>query len=177
MTCRDAGALLSLFFDGELDSSQMRAVALHSARCTDCESALRQLERLQEVVSAHVVAAVDDLDLSTFWSDIEHRLGPSHLSWTERVRVWWGEREWTWTAPGWPALAAVGVAIAIGFALIARVQTPTTQPDAPQIAARDNAAVLDSLDTDASSVAVLNDPETRTMVLWVSDDDSVGEAR
>jgi hypothetical protein len=176
MTCRDAAALLPLFFDGELDANQMRAVALHSTRCVDCETALRQLERLQDLVSAHVVAAVEDVDLSSFWSDIERRLGPTHVSWLERLRTWWDERDRAWAMPAWPALAAVGVAIAIGFVLAARVQTPTTHPDAGQVATRDNAALLDSLDTDASSVAVLSDPETRTMVLWVSDDEAVGEA-
>jgi anti-sigma factor RsiW len=175
MTCRDAAALLPLFFDGELDANQMRAVALHSTRCLDCETALRQLERLQDLVSVHVATAVDEVDLSSFWSDVERRLGPTSVSWRERLRAWWGERDTAWAIPAWPALAAVGAAIAIGLALAARVQTPTTHPDAGQVATRDNAAVLDSLDTDAPSVAVLSDPETRTMVLWVSDDDSVGD--
>ena len=175
MTCRDAAALLPLFFDGELDANQMRAVALHSTRCVDCEGVLRQLERLQDLVSAHVVAAVDDVDLSSFWSDVERRLGPTQVSWAERLRAWWGERDSVWAVPPWPALAAVGAALAIGLALAARVQTPTIHPDAGQVATRDNAALLDSLDTDAPSVAVLSDPETRTMVLWVSEDEPVGE--
>lgn len=175
MTCRDATALLPLFFDGELDANQMRAVALHSTRCTDCETVLRELERLQDLVSTHVAAAVDDLDLSSFWSDVERRLGSTHVSWVERVRAWWSERDRAWAVPSWPALAAVGAAIAIGLALAARVQTPTIQPDAGQIATRDNAALLDSLDTDAPSVAVLSDPETRTTLIWVSDDESVGD--
>ena len=176
MTCRDAAALLPLFFDGELDANQMRAVALHSTRCGDCETTLRQLERLQDLVSTHVAAAVEEVDLSSFWSDVERRLAPTHVSWVDRVRTWWSERDSGWAIPPWPALAAVGAALALGLALAARVQTPTTHPDAGQVATRDNAALLDELDTDASSVAVLSDPETRTMVLWVSDDDSVGEA-
>ena len=52
MNCRETRPLLPLFFDGELEARQMRAVALHSTRCIDCEGELRQLERLQDVVAS-----------------------------------------------------------------------------------------------------------------------------
>jgi hypothetical protein len=46
---------------------------------------------------------------------------------------------------------------------------PGAQPGPPQVAVADNATTIDSLDTDVDAVAVLSDPETRTMVLWVND--------
>ena len=89
MTCREASNLLPLFFDGELDAHQMRAVALHSTRCDDCEGELRRMERVQGMIGAHVNAAVDEIDLSALWRGIDARLETVHISWWMRVRAWW----------------------------------------------------------------------------------------
>ncbi len=166
MTCRETSNLLPLFLDGELDPRQMRAVALHSSRCVHCESELRQLERLQELVSTTVASAVDEIDLSEFLAGVEARLGPGRCSWRNRARAWWEEREFNWTTV--PVLVSVGAIAALALILWTRAPQPTTRPDASQVA--DNTTSIDSLDTDLDSVAVLNDPETSTTVLWVSDD-------
>jgi anti-sigma factor RsiW len=168
MTCREASNLLPRFFDGELDAHQMRAVALHSTRCGTCEAELRELERVQELVSRSVTAPVDEIDLSGLWSAVECRLTTVHVSWWTRVADWWsdGEGQWAVRVPVFAAAAAIAV-LALWF--LVRVQ-PTTQPEAPQVATVDNAATLDSLDTGVDSVTMLNDPETRTMVLWVDEE-------
>ena len=70
MTCREALNLVPLLLDGELESRHMRALVMHSTRCTPCETELRQLERLQEMLSESVNARVDELDLSNFWPGI-----------------------------------------------------------------------------------------------------------
>jgi len=170
MTCRDAINLLPLFFDGELDSRQMRAVAIHSSRCRACEAELRELESLQAMVNTTVSRKVDEMDLSNLWGSIESRLPDRRLSALERLQRWWEE-----TAPTWrirvPALAAAAVVAALAFLFLTRVPEPGLPPAAPQIAIADNnEAMIDSLDTEADSVAVMSDPETRTTVLWVSDD-------
>src|ERR1700692_2590093 len=96
MTCRESLNLLPLFLDGELDSHQMRAVALHGTRCTACESELRALERLQELVSDNINARVDEIDRSNFWPAIERQLGPGGISWWGRARLWWSESDHGW---------------------------------------------------------------------------------
>ena len=108
MTCREASNLLPLFFDGELDAHQMRAVALHSTRCGGCEDELRRMERVQEVISAHVTAAVDEVDFGALWRGIDERLGTAHVSWWTRARAWWseGERGWVIKVPAFAAAAA-----------------------------------------------------------------------
>jgi anti-sigma factor RsiW len=171
MTCREASNLLPLFFDGELDPRQMRAVALHGTRCQPCETELRRLERVQDLVSETINSAVDEIDLSNFWPGIEDQLGAVRVSrWErarERWRLRWREGELRW-AVRIPLLAAAAAAVLALF-LFSRALQPGGGPDASQIVAVDHSAQIESLDTDSDSVAVLNDPETSTTVLWVND--------
>ena len=173
MTCREALNLLPLFFDGELDAHQMRAVALHSTRCGSCEDQLRRMERVQELVGTQVSAAVDEIDFGALWRGIDQSLGTARVSWWTRARAWWseGEHGWMIRVPAFAAAAAVAV---LAFLLFTRAPQ-TTQPDASQVASVDNAASIESLDSDVDAVTVLNDPETRTTVLWVSDDTPSGD--
>jgi anti-sigma factor RsiW len=174
MTCRESSNLLPLFLDGELDSHQMRAVALHGSRCPTCESELRALERLQELVSDTINARADEIDLSNFWPAVERELGSARISWWTRARLWWGETDHGWLIrmPAYAALAAVAI---LALLLFTRTPPSSVEPDAARIAAVDNAASIDSLETDVDSVAVLNDPDTHTTVLWVSDDSISGD--
>ncbi|MFQ5664984.1 MAG: anti-sigma factor family protein [Candidatus Binatia bacterium] len=173
MTCRDALNLLPLFFDGELDAHQMRAVALHSTRCDHCEIELRHLERVQELVSAQIHAAVEEVDCTALWPAIDRRLGTIRVSWGTRLRAWWSAQEHAWFIQA-PALAAVAALAVLALLVFARAPHSTTHPEASRVAAVDDAALINSLDADVDSVAVLNDPETHTTVLWVSDDSSMG---
>jgi len=167
MNCRETRPLLPLFFDGELEARQMRAVALHSTRCPDCEGELRQLERLQEAVASHVTALVDELDLGQIWSGIAPRLDARAASFGERVRAWWDEREFSWLVRG-PALATVAAVIALAVAVWLQRDDSTVRHE---IASRvDNSAVLDSVQSSAESVALVTDAETNTTLLWVMDD-------
>src|SRR5512135_3392770 len=86
MTCRDALNLLPLFFDGELDANQMRALAMHSTRCGSCEDELRRMERVQALINTHVNAAVDEVDFGALWHGIDQRLGTARVSWWTRVQ-------------------------------------------------------------------------------------------
>ncbi|MFI5398000.1 MAG: anti-sigma factor family protein [Candidatus Binatia bacterium] len=175
MTCREAANLLPLFLDGELDPRQMRAVALHSTRCSNCEQDIRHLERMQELISESVSNAVDEVDFENFWPAIEQRLSSTRQPWWLRLRGWWGDGEHGWIVR-LPAFAAAAVIAALALLLFTHVTQPTSQPGASQLAVVDNATSIESLDTDVDSVAVLNDPETRTTVLWVNDVQANGDA-
>jgi len=166
MNCRETRPLLPLFFDGELEARQMRAVALHSTRCPDCEDELRSFERVQEVVSAHVSAMVEEVDLSQIWSGIAPRLQSRAPSLVQRLRAWWDERELGWLMRG-PAFAAIAGLTLLALVVWQRNETPSVQPIAGRV---DNSAVLDSVQSSVDSVALVTEPETNTTLLWVMDD-------
>ncbi len=173
MSCRETRPLLPLFFDGELEARQMRAVALHSTRCPDCEDELRHLERLQDAVASHVAAVIDDLDMGQIWTGIAPRLAARVPSLSDRLRAWWQEREFGWVVRG-PVFAAVAAAIGLAFAAWLRGDNGALRRE---IASRiDNTAVMESVQSSVDSVALVTDAETDTTLLWVMDDSTAAQA-
>lgn len=172
-TCREARPLLPLFFDGELEARQMRAVALHSTRCPECERELRELEHLQESIAAHVNALVETVDLSQLWAGVAPRLGGRAPSWRERWVTWWDEARAGWSVRG-PAFAGLAAAALLALVVVQREVPPAKQVAAPargpRIAKIDNSAKLDSMQSSVDSVALVTEPETNTTMLWIMDD-------
>jgi anti-sigma factor RsiW len=167
MTCRETRPLLPLFFDGELEARQMRAVALHSTRCPDCENELRGLERLQEAIASSVSAMVDDVDVSQVWAGVAPRLALRSPSLGRRLRAWWEEREFGWVTLRGPAFVAAAAAVLLALVLLQRDTAKKGEEIAKKI---DNSAVLDSVQSSADSLALVTDAETNTTLLWVMDD-------
>lgn len=182
MNCREVQPLLQLFIDGELDARQMRGVALHSARCTPCEQELRFLENCQEAVAECVNAVVEEIDLSCVWSAVAPRLKRSPSSWGARLREWWEELDTgsLWRVPAYAGAAAVFV-IAAGVWL-GQDETRTAADERiarppVRVARFDNSTIVDSIKSEAATVAMLREPETNTLVLWVNDDGSAPVVR
>jgi Putative zinc-finger len=174
MNCRETRPLLPLFFDGELEARQMRAVALHSTRCVECEGELRQLERLQERVASHVAAMVDSVDLAQVWAGVAPRLERRPPSLLERWRVWWEEHHSGWGVRG-PAFAAVAIATLLVLAVWQR-EPATLKPELARTTKTiDNSAVLDSMQSSVDSVALVTDADTNTTLLWIMDDAAAGD--
>lgn len=167
MNCRETRPLLPLFFDGELEARQMRAVALHSTRCPECEDSLRDLERLQDALVAHVSSQVAEIDLSLVWDGIAPRLEFSPRSLWQRFTEWWGAVDVRWARQA-PVYAAIATACILAVLLW---QRDTLGPPV-DIASVDNSTILDSVQSDVTTLAVLREPETNTMVLWITDDGS-----
>jgi anti-sigma factor RsiW len=158
--------MLPLFLDGELKARQMRAVALHSTRCTECETELRQLERLQEAVAAHIASEVEEVDLSRVWTGVAPRLKTVRTPWYRHWREAWDGSDRRWRVR-LPVLAAAAAAAALALVLWRGSPSGTPPTDT---AAVDNSAILDSVQSNVESVALLREPETNTMVLWITDD-------
>lgn len=172
INCREAAPLLPLFFDGELDARQMRAVALHGTRCPTCESELRNLEKLQSVIAKNIRERVEEIDFAAFWNGIENHLPTRRPSPFENIRTWWSELDWQ---PRLAIPAAAAAALAGGLLalfLFSKSQQPG-QTGAPVVATLDAPALIDSIDSDSESVAVVSDPDNGTTVLWVSDESPV----
>jgi hypothetical protein len=114
------------------------------------------------------VALVDDVDLGEIWAGVAPRLAARAPSLIERVRAWWDEREFGWVVRG-PAYAAAAAALFVGVATWMQHEDPAQLKR--ELASRvDNSAVLDSVQSNANSVALVTDQETNTTLLWVLDD-------
>ena len=145
MTCREASNLLSLFFDDELDAQQMRAVALHSTGCAACESKLRNMDRVQQVIRRTISGALEDINLDDLWSAVEREIGTVRVPWWSRVGAWREKGEQLWRRRLLALATAVGVAV-LSMWLLFRARQSTTSADAPQVATLDDAGWIESAD-------------------------------
>lgn len=173
MRCRDVDTLLPLFFDGELDARRMRDVALHTARCEECEAQVRDLESIQAQLQRSVAADLESIDFSNMWNSIERRLPPPRVTLWTRLRARWEMFEGFEWSPAIPAAAVVATAL-LAFFLFSRSE-PTAVPDAERLASTDYASSVERLDTAFDSVAIFSDPDTQTTVVWLGDE-SLGDA-
>ena len=169
-TCREVHNLLELFFDSELDPRQMRAVALHSATCPQCEEELRHLEHLQDIVAQTVNDQVDEIDLGRVWSGIEQRIPVRRISWVRQIQNWWSELEFGWGVPAFSAAAA-----AAAFAAFTLAQSPVVKT--LETALVDNSVSVHEITSD-DHIALVS--EADTLLLWVdhelSDDGGISAA-
>jgi hypothetical protein len=167
MNCRESRPLLPLFLDGELESRQMRAVALHSTRCSECEDELRTMERLQETIASHINAEVEQIDLGLVWSAVAPRLGSTSPTWQQRWEEWWDSiREgWRTWGPVSVAIAAAGV-----LAILFWQGDGSTTPEQVAASDRDNSVIVESVRSSVGSLALVSEPTTDTMLMWITDD-------
>ncbi|MBI3784827.1 MAG: hypothetical protein HY270_15645 [Deltaproteobacteria bacterium] len=116
---------------------------------------------------------MDEVDFSTFWRDLEAKLPARKQPASSRLWALWRDRgsglQW-----GWPALVAAAAAAIFALFVFTRSQPSVSAPDSSQVASVESPVSIDSLDADGS-VAVVTDLETRTTVLWVSDENAVEE--
>jgi anti-sigma factor RsiW len=173
MNCRETRPLIPLFLDGELEARQMRAVALHSTRCSECEQELSQLERLQETISTQIAAEVDAIDAGLVWEGVAARIDTVTIPWHRRLGDWWQSVRPVWRPLVPISAAALAVACVLAVVLWQGRQPASLEPPA-QVAAVDNSAILDSVQSNVGNVALLREPETNTMVLWINDNEPAG---
>lgn len=168
MTCRDVEKQLDLFLDGELEARAMRAVALHATRCTSCEAALQRLERVQDVVGESFTDAVAGVDFSTFWPAVAARAERPRRSFAGVLAAL---RTPARLRAARPLLAAAATLAAVWIA--AGLWRGAVAPTVERIARANNQARIDSLASEAPSVALVSEPVTNTTVIWVVDDGGV----
>lgn len=163
--------MLPLFVDGELDASLMQAVAAHGAQCSDCDGELQRFERLQVVLRQHIESRLATVNVGDLWSHIQAQL-PARVT-----KIPWWKRwpsaatEWSWQPQVlWPAVAVFALAVAATLLLLGGQQHSVPRGPATMVADLEPSAWIDSLEADAGSVAVMDDWQHHTTVLWVSDE-------
>jgi len=115
---------------------------------------------------------VDEMDTLDIWPAIAPRLGAVRQPWRARIQDWWegDEVHWWLRLPLYAGMAAALILLAARW---------LPHGDGGQQQARavvDNSVILDSVQSDAASLALLSDPTTNTMVLWVTDETPVEDA-
>jgi hypothetical protein len=126
------------------------------------------MERLQDVISTRIHSQVAEIDLSRIWAGVGPRLETVKRPWYETLRERWEE-----ISPRWQTLAPLSAAAAVaGLVAMLFWQSQQGAVANTQWASNDNSAIVDSVQSNVQNVAFLREPETNTMVLWITDNAS-----
>jgi anti-sigma factor RsiW len=115
MTCADAAARIDGFVDGELSPSLAIDVARHLGQCRRCDVSVQRLLAIREALADTSAHAVDQLDLSGVWAQVDRAIAKveGQQEWRDRAAAKRGvmPRRLAWGA---------AAAIAAGMALFLR---------------------------------------------------------
>jgi anti-sigma factor RsiW len=165
MTCREAGELLHLFFDGEIEGDRMRHVGLHVARCERCRREISELTALQHLLARTLDERVEQVDVARVALAVGERLETMPVPGAARVREWWqelaGRRR---SAPLWMGVAAALALFALWWWRGAPIERSL------EVAASNNEVEIRSLSSSAPAVAMWSEPHFGTAVIWVADE-------
>jgi len=116
MTCADAAARIDGFVDGELSPSLAIDVARHLGQCRRCDVSVQRLLAIREALTDTSARAVDQLDLSGVWAQVDRAIAKveGQQEWRDRAAA---KRGVLPRRLGWGAAAA----IAAGMALYVRL--------------------------------------------------------
>jgi putative zinc finger protein len=181
--CSDISPLLGGFEDGELEAHEMHEVARHLAQCKACEAELAE----NAAVGRYLRAAAVEPALDGFAEAVQARLAtltpPIHVRLGRYLQAA-GEQFGAAFAWGAAALATAALTAVILTPHLSRIvsshqkepvqsasASPTRVPGSGEFAQAtvDSHTVISGLESHVSSVAVWNEPETQTTVIWVPD--------
>jgi hypothetical protein len=108
---------LSEYIDGELESSERRALEAHLAGCEDCRTDLASLR----AVVTRAEALTDTPPASNLWPDIASRIGPRPAG-----RTTLATRRFAFTLPQLVAASLALIVASGGMVWLARMGGPTT---------------------------------------------------
>jgi anti-sigma factor RsiW len=157
--CENIRESIGSWLDGELSPAESESVRAHLASCADCGAAQRRLEKMHVALRAALTSPAPQIDFTSFWGGVERRI-------TKR-RVWYADLlDWSrslFTPPrvAWTVPAVIGVLLA--------VMSTDLWRDIWR-GSRNSFASVESIDAHGGSVAVLRQPETRTTVIWLYED-------
>lgn len=170
--CLDREPLLIRLLDGDLSEVEEHEVRSHAAACGDCSETLRQWSGLGSRLMETVEARVASLDFASFWDGVEGRLAPvvAPVPWWVALRERWQER--LAISPAlWPSVAMMAVAALIAVYAVVTGIAPAGPSQPRLVAVADPPAFLDSIESSYDSLAILDDVDNDTLILWVAGGD------
>ncbi len=175
ITCREIEGVLPLFFDGELDVQQTRAVALHIGRCRTCEGELDKLGKLQEAISSAVRERTSQTLTGSIWEDVKKRLPPPRRTLAERIGDWWDGLSPRALYPV-PVVAAAVVGFLVAVALLRHperrgVETAAASAAAAASAPHESPVRVEEIES-SSAIALLRDADI--LALWIDEENPAG---
>jgi anti-sigma factor RsiW len=167
-TCGDIRELLGVWLDGELSPRDAEGVRLHLQNCTQCNSELRQLERLHSSLKSLIESNGPRVAFEPFWRGVQERIA-------EKKPWHRGAVEWARST-----LAGPGLAWAIPAVILVVLSVVSLNSVWKLLGQRNNFAAVESIDAHGRNVALLREDETKTTVIWLyqnqeGEDDSSGE--
>ena len=169
MTCADAGRHIDGFVDGELAPNLSIDVARHLGQCRRCDGTVRQLLALRDVLVERADRAVQEIDLSGVWAQVDASIGRSLAqdAWRERVAA----RRRVPRGLAWGAVAAMAAATALFLRPVSAPQQlvkndppVTVKPVAEK--RLPNHVYIDRLA--GKDIALRREPKSGTTMIWVN---------
>jgi anti-sigma factor RsiW len=158
--CENIRESIGSWLDGELSAAESETVRAHLVSCADCGEAQRRLEKMHLALSAALTSQAAQIEFTSFWRGVEHRINEKR-SWYEDLLD--GSRR-LFTAPriAWMVPAVIGLLLVLMSADIDVIRRLG--------GSRNSFASVESIDAYGRSVALLRQPETRTTVIWLYQD-------
>jgi Putative zinc-finger len=155
--CENIRESIGSWLDGELSAAESESVRSHLASCTDCGEAQRRLERMHLALKAALTSQSPQIEFTSFWRGVERRINEKR-TWYEDLLD--GSRR-LFTAPrvAWMVPAVIGLLLVL-----------ISMDYVPFRGSRNSFASVESIDAYGRSVALLRQPETRTTVIWLYQD-------
>lgn len=155
--CENIRESIGGWLDGELSAAESESVRAHLASCTDCGEAQRRLEKMHLALKAALTSETPQIDFMSFWRGVERRINEKR-AWYEDLLDW---SRGLFTAPrvAWAVPAVIGLLLVLLSTDVWRLG-----------GSRNSFASVESIDAYGRSVALLRQPETRTTVIWLYQD-------
>ena len=172
MTCADAGPRIDGFVDGELPPSVSIDVARHLGQCRRCDVTVRSLLAIRDALVDGTERAVQDVDLSGVWAQVDQTITRAGAQDAWRARV--AARRSVPRGLAWGTIAAIAAATALFLrpiggpqgVQVAQVVKPGTAATRAAAKRLPNHVYIDRLA--GKDIALRREPKSGTTMIWVN---------
>lgn len=157
--CENIRESIGRWLDGELDAAESESITAHLASCDECRKARQQLESIQHILEATLLAEAQQIEFLPFWRGVQLRIGHK-TSWYEQA-LERARETFTLSRAAWLVPASIAALLAI---LSLESYIPGWREG------RNSFASVESIDAYGRNVALLRQNESKTTVIWLYED-------